>query len=157
MTRSRLLVLGASGMLGHKLLQVASTDHDVFGTVRTALPGLASLAGLPDEHILPGVDVAAPLEEVLERVRPDVVINCAGKIVAPGLIDMRAFVGEPGASYRETFASASQAASWRSFDSFSISSRESFTTAGQSESLRGPSCGPRGRSGSSRRASFTWS
>ena len=38
------------------------------------------------------------------------VINCAGKIVAPGLIDMRAFVGEPGASHRETFASASQAA-----------------------------------------------
>ncbi|SHN85470.1 dihydroorotase [Bradyrhizobium erythrophlei] len=38
------------------------------------------------------------------------VINCAGKVVAPGLIDMRAFVGEPGASHRETFASASQAA-----------------------------------------------
>src|ERR1700744_2040745 len=38
------------------------------------------------------------------------IVNCAGKIVAPGLIDMRAFVGEPGASHLETFASASQAA-----------------------------------------------
>jgi dihydroorotase len=38
------------------------------------------------------------------------VIECRGKVVAPGLIDMRAFVGEPGAEYRETFASASQAA-----------------------------------------------
>src|SRR5881398_330163 len=38
------------------------------------------------------------------------IINCAGKVVAPGLIDIRAFVGEPGASHRETFASASQAA-----------------------------------------------
>src|ERR1700756_967320 len=38
------------------------------------------------------------------------VVNCAGKVVAPGLIDMRAFVGEPGFSHRETFASASQAA-----------------------------------------------
>jgi dihydroorotase len=38
------------------------------------------------------------------------IINCGGKIVAPGLIDMRAFVGEPGLSHRETFASASQAA-----------------------------------------------
>jgi dihydroorotase len=38
------------------------------------------------------------------------VVNCAGKVIAPGLVDMRAFVGEPGASHRETFASASQAA-----------------------------------------------
>src|SRR5438552_17822750 len=38
------------------------------------------------------------------------VVDCKGKVVAPGLIDMRAFVGEPGAEYRETFASASQAA-----------------------------------------------
>ncbi len=38
------------------------------------------------------------------------IINCAGKVVAPGLIDMRAFVGEPGAGHRETFASASLAA-----------------------------------------------
>src|SRR6188472_3393928 len=38
------------------------------------------------------------------------VIDCKGNVVAPGLIDMRAFVGEPGAEYRETIASASQAA-----------------------------------------------
>jgi dihydroorotase len=38
------------------------------------------------------------------------VIECRGKLVAPGLVDMRAFVGEPGAASRETLASASQAA-----------------------------------------------
>jgi dihydroorotase len=38
------------------------------------------------------------------------VIDCRGKLVAPGLIDMRAFIGEPGAASRETLASASQAA-----------------------------------------------
>jgi dihydroorotase len=38
------------------------------------------------------------------------IINCGGKIVAPGLVDMRAFIGEPGAGHRETLASASQAA-----------------------------------------------
>src|ERR1700746_2116717 len=38
------------------------------------------------------------------------VINCAGKVVAPALIDVRALVGEPGFSHREPFASASQAA-----------------------------------------------
>jgi dihydroorotase len=38
------------------------------------------------------------------------IVDCAGKLIAPGLIDIRAFVGEPGAEHRETFASASQAA-----------------------------------------------
>ena len=38
------------------------------------------------------------------------VIDCRGKLVAPGLVDMRAFVGEPGAASRESLASASQAA-----------------------------------------------
>lgn len=38
------------------------------------------------------------------------ILNCNGKVVAPGLVDMRAFVGEPGAGHRETLASASQAA-----------------------------------------------
>jgi dihydroorotase len=38
------------------------------------------------------------------------VIDCRGRVIAPGLVDMRAFVGEPGAEHRETLASASQAA-----------------------------------------------
>jgi dihydroorotase len=38
------------------------------------------------------------------------IVDCRGQLVAPGLIDMRAFIGEPGAEYRETLASASEAA-----------------------------------------------
>jgi len=38
------------------------------------------------------------------------ILDCRGQLVAPGLIDMRAFIGEPGAEYRETLASASEAA-----------------------------------------------
>jgi dihydroorotase len=38
------------------------------------------------------------------------IVDCAGMILAPGLIDMRAFIGEPGAEYRETLKSASEAA-----------------------------------------------
>src|SRR5450631_3904632 len=38
------------------------------------------------------------------------VIDCRGRVVAPGLVDMRAFVGEPGAGHRETLATASHAA-----------------------------------------------
>ncbi|MCP9630720.1 dihydroorotase [Rhodopseudomonas palustris] len=58
------------------------------GVIRDARRGIGA-AGVPE-----GTDI----------------INCNGMVVAPGLVDMRAFVGEPGASHRETFASASQAA-----------------------------------------------
>ena len=58
------------------------------GVIRDTRKGLAA-AGVPD-----GTEI----------------VDCAGMVVAPGLIDMRAFVGEPGAGHRETFASASQAA-----------------------------------------------
>src|ERR1700761_4806493 len=60
----------------------------VDGVIREARRGIGA-AGVPE-----GTDI----------------VSCTGKIVAPGLIDMRAFVGEPGFSHRETFASASQAA-----------------------------------------------
>ena len=38
------------------------------------------------------------------------VTDCAGLTLIPGLIDMRVFTGEPGLEYRETLASASEAA-----------------------------------------------
>ncbi len=38
------------------------------------------------------------------------IIDCGGDCVSPGLIDMRAFIGEPGAEHRETIATATAAA-----------------------------------------------
>ena len=38
-------------------------------------------------------------------------IDCRGHVLAPGLIDMRVFAGEPGFEHRETLAGASRAAS----------------------------------------------
>jgi dihydroorotase len=38
------------------------------------------------------------------------VIDCKGRTLLPGLIDMRVFTGEPGNEHRETLASASEAA-----------------------------------------------
>ncbi len=44
--------------------------------------------------------------------RPDgaEVVDAGGAVLCPGLVDMRAEVGEPGGEYRETIASAAQAA-----------------------------------------------
>ena len=58
------------------------------GVIKDIATGLKS-AGLPD-----GTEI----------------VDCRGLIVVPGLVDMRAFIGEPGAEHRETLASASQAA-----------------------------------------------
>jgi len=38
------------------------------------------------------------------------VVECGGAVLAPGLIDLRAALGEPGAEYRETIESAAEAA-----------------------------------------------
>lgn len=58
-----------------------------------------------------GVIVAAgPEADGLARPDGAEIVDCRGKVVMPGLIDMRVFVGEPGAEHRETFASAGQAA-----------------------------------------------
>jgi dihydroorotase len=38
------------------------------------------------------------------------VVDCAGRVLAPGLIDMMVFTGEPGHEHRETLATASRAA-----------------------------------------------
>lgn len=36
--------------------------------------------------------------------------DCRGLVIIPGLVDLRAFIGEPGEEHRETFRSASEAA-----------------------------------------------
>jgi len=38
------------------------------------------------------------------------VLDCVGLTIIPGLVDMRVFTGEPGTEYRETLATASEAA-----------------------------------------------
>ena len=55
------------------------------------------------------------IDDVVHGTSPDLpegteFIDCRGLPVAPGIVDMRVFVGEPGASHRETYASAGAAA-----------------------------------------------
>ncbi len=38
------------------------------------------------------------------------IVDCAGKVILPGIVDARVFTGEPGTDYRETLATASDAA-----------------------------------------------
>lgn len=82
-TPIRVLVLGASGMLGNAMLRVfaESPGYEAYGTVRS----LSVLSLLPEsvhENIIGGVDVenADSMVATLNRVRPHVVINCIGLV-----------------------------------------------------------------------------
>jgi dihydroorotase len=54
-------------------------------------------------------DIGPRLFNDAEKNDPEIV-DCKGMVLAPGLIDMRVFTGEPGSEHRETLESASLAA-----------------------------------------------
>ncbi len=62
--------------------------------------------------LVAGGAIVAAGPDALQNGVPDgaETIDCRGAVVGPGLVDMRVFIGEPGAEHRETIDSASQAA-----------------------------------------------
>lgn len=79
----KILVLGASGMLGNAMVRVLSekTEWQVYGTVRSDSSRRFFQAGIA-ERLISGVDVEHndSLMEAYIRVRPDLVINCVGLV-----------------------------------------------------------------------------
>lgn len=82
-TDTKVLVLGASGMLGNAVYRTFATSpgFNVFGTVRSP----SSRIVLPAEangRLLTGIDVEQTdsLVFAFENVRPDIVINCIGLV-----------------------------------------------------------------------------
>lgn len=79
----RILVLGASGMLGNAMIRVLSekVDWQVHGTVRSETSKRFFHTDIA-ERLLSGIDVEQhdSLMQAFIRTRPDVVINCVGLI-----------------------------------------------------------------------------
>lgn len=78
----RVLVLGGTGMLGHKLAHVLGADPElrVHATVRRPPPPPAAAPGV---RYHPGIDLSggtAALAPVLRALAPDVVVNAVGAI-----------------------------------------------------------------------------
>jgi dTDP-4-dehydrorhamnose reductase len=77
----KVLVIGASGMIGSTVLRVLSEKNswEVFGTVRDESVKRFFSASI-GERLRAGVDVEDQdsLVRVLDQIRPDVVVNCAG-------------------------------------------------------------------------------
>lgn len=71
----RVLVLGADGMLGHRMARVLAETDAVLGSVRSAPPAAWA-------RLCPGVELAVgeEVQALLDRFAPDAVVNCVGLV-----------------------------------------------------------------------------
>jgi len=90
----KVLVLGATGMLGHKLCQVFRTRFETWGTARREPATWFTNRILNGKQIIHGVDATAfdSVAKAVAAVRPDVVVN------AIGMVKQRPAANDPVAS-----------------------------------------------------------
>lgn len=82
----RILILGGSGMLGHRLWMNLRKDHEVWVTVRSNGIEFPDVPEFPKEYVRPMVD-ALYFDQVIRAfasIQPDLVINCIGLIKQQG-------------------------------------------------------------------------
>jgi dTDP-4-dehydrorhamnose reductase len=76
----KILILGATGMLGHKLVQTLSAKNTVTGTIRGRAPDLAQNPVFSGAEIVGNISAENPdeIRQAIPRINPEVVINCIG-------------------------------------------------------------------------------
>jgi dTDP-4-dehydrorhamnose reductase len=76
----RTLILGATGMLGHKLTQVLSQQFEVFATVRSSTESLAGNAAIASTQSIANVSVENfdSAVRAIALAKPQCVVNCIG-------------------------------------------------------------------------------
>jgi dTDP-4-dehydrorhamnose reductase len=74
------IVLGASGMLGHKLLQRLGNNYEIAGTVREQTVDDRLSQALPGIKLYPKVDATnlTSIEQAIDDWKAQVVLNCVG-------------------------------------------------------------------------------
>ena len=78
----KILVLGGSGMLGHKLIRVLKANHNVWTTIRADFESFQGYNILDRQKTFSGVSIEdmATIENLLDKIEPEVVINAIGII-----------------------------------------------------------------------------
>lgn len=78
----KVLILGGSGMLGHKLVQTLSPQVETWSTVRGPFTDFADIGIFDRQSTIDDVDVRdfPALAKTISELRPDVVINAVGVI-----------------------------------------------------------------------------
>ncbi|TRX40139.1 dTDP-4-dehydrorhamnose reductase family protein [Flavobacterium restrictum] len=76
----RILILGVSGLIGHKLLQDLKKDFEIYATLHRAKSDYGDLPLFSEKNIIENIDVLdyEVLKGVLFAVNPDVILNCVG-------------------------------------------------------------------------------
>ncbi len=77
----RILILGGGGTLGHKLWQVLpGRFHDTFVSIRKPKAFYAKCGLFSGSNVIDSADLRdfSRLNQLLEEVRPSVIVNCAG-------------------------------------------------------------------------------
>lgn len=76
----KVLIIGATGMIGHSLWIGLSKTHEVSVLVRRHEAIIPDLPNIDRSKIFDGIDALEidKVESVIEQVRPDVVFNCIG-------------------------------------------------------------------------------
>lgn len=76
----QVLILGCTGMLGHKLYQVLAPKFRVSGTIRGNYESISRYSFFNKPDIIPNIDARETHElgNAIKKNKPDVVINCIG-------------------------------------------------------------------------------
>lgn len=78
----KILILGGTGMLGHRLWLNLSQVHETYVTLRGDTSQFPDIPEFPRKYILPHVDALIPdqVRDVIDSIQPQSVINCIGLI-----------------------------------------------------------------------------
>jgi len=76
----RVLVFGANGMLGHKVLQTFNHRFDTWGSIRASIEPWEHLPFFQKDKIVEDVEATSreSIINALDQVKPEVVVNCIG-------------------------------------------------------------------------------
>lgn len=83
----KILILGGSGMLGHRLWMNLRKEHEVWVTVRGEQNPFPSIPEFPEEFIRYRIEglIFDEITRALASIQPDIVINCIGLVKQQGI------------------------------------------------------------------------
>lgn len=76
----KVLIIGGTGMLGHKLAQYLADRFVLYTTIRGCFADVKRFGIFDERHTIGNIDVMSPddLDRAIQQTEPDAVVNCVG-------------------------------------------------------------------------------